>query len=256
MDMYIDVDGHPTWVSDDGSPRPPVLLLHGGLSSSETNWFEMAGRLADHHRVVMFDRRGHGRTGDTAAAFHYRSMAVETAGVIEALNLAPVAAVGYSDGANLVMHLALMRPELLRCMVLISGNYHHEALYPDGLGGVDDIIANALLSGPYGAASPDGGDHWPVVVAKGMTLFDEEPTFTVEQLSHISTPTLVVAADDDLFPLEHTVSLYDALPAAQLAIVPGASHLLVIEQPARLTELINNFLSSPDRPPTFLPVKR
>jgi pimeloyl-ACP methyl ester carboxylesterase len=67
-------------------------------------------RLRKHHRVIMFDRRGHGRTADTPEPFHYRSMAQEAAAVIEALELAPVSVVGYSDGANLLLRLAVMMP--------------------------------------------------------------------------------------------------------------------------------------------------
>jgi pimeloyl-ACP methyl ester carboxylesterase len=54
-------------------------------------------------------------------------MAVETDGVIEALGLAPVAAIGFSDGGNVVLHLALQHPEPLSSMVLIAANFHHHA---------------------------------------------------------------------------------------------------------------------------------
>ena len=214
MESYIDVRGHPTWVEDDRSDLSPILLLHGGLVSSMTSWSDIPDRLRGNHRVVMFDRRGHGHTADTPEPFHYRSMAQEAAAVIEALDLGPVNAVGYSDGANLLLHLALDRPELLRAMALISGNFHHDALYPDGEQMLDSFVEESASL--YAEYSPDGAEHWPIVAAKGLKMgFHEEPTFSLEELAHISTPTLVVAGDDDMFPVAHTLSMFDALPNAR-----------------------------------------
>src|SRR3954447_21124718 len=237
MGEYIVVRGHRTWVHDTGGDRPAVLMLHGGLTSSETSWGwrspTLPELLNEHLRVVQFDRRGHGRTADTDEPFHYASMADEAAGVIEALDLAPVAAVGYSDGGNLLLHLALGRPELLASMVLISANFHHDALHVESSAILDAVTApDGPLANAYAVRSPDGGDHWPVVAAKGLKMgVQEEPTFAADELSAITVPTLVIAGDDDMFPTAHTVALYDTLPDARLAIVPNSSHLVAMEQP-------------------------
>lgn len=255
MESYVDVHGHPTWVSDDRTDLSPILLLHGGLLSSACSWSEVPDLLREHHRVIMFDRRGHGHTADTPEPFHYRSMAHETAAVIEALDLGPVNAVGYSDGANVLLHLALDRPELLRAMTLISGNFHHHALYPDGEQMLDSF--SELSAALYAEYSPDGGKHWPIVAAKGLKMgFHEEPTFSLEDLGHISTPTLVLAGDDDMFPVAHTAAMFSALPNAQLAILPGTSHLVVFEQPALLAQLIHTFLDTDGKRQTLAPMRR
>jgi len=83
-----------------------------------------------------------------------------------------------------------------------------------------------------------------------------EPTLTVSDLTSVSTPTLVLAGDDDMVRLEHTAALYQALPAGQLAIVPGASHAVPVERPALVAELILGFLRGPVPPQTALPVRR
>ncbi|MET3141112.1 UNVERIFIED_ORG: pimeloyl-ACP methyl ester carboxylesterase [Arthrobacter sp. UYEF10] len=67
---------------------------------------------------------------------------------------------------------------------------------------------------------------------------------------------LVVVGDDDLVALPHTVSLYEALPEGQLAVVPGASHALPVEQPDVLTGLIRNFLAAAEHPHTLFPIRR
>ena len=256
MGDYIDVLGHPTWVHDDGGDRPPLLLLHGGLGNSD-GWSHFRPLLGDRYRLVMFDRRGHGRTSDTADEFHHSTMADEAAAVIEALGLAPVDAVGYSDGGAVLLHLARKRPELLRTMVLLAVNYHIDALEPGAIAAFEALLpVDSPVAAAYGQVSPDGPDHWTVVAAKGRRLALEEPTFTLDDLSTIRIPTLVLAADDDKVAAAHTASLYDALPNAQLAIVPNTSHGIVFEKPALVAQLISDFLDQPQRAETIMPARR
>lgn len=167
METYIEILGHPTWVRDDEGDGAPLLMLHGGLLGSEASWGDLPPLLAPHFRLVMFDRRGHGRTADSEDPFHYATMAEETAAVIETLDLAPANLVGYSDGANLLLHLAKDRPELIGTMVLLSCNFRADAVDPGtfetlkGLEGDDNVAAQG-----YAATSPDGAAHWPVVLNK------------------------------------------------------------------------------------------
>jgi pimeloyl-ACP methyl ester carboxylesterase len=113
-----------------------------------------------------------------------------------------------------------------------------------------------MIADAYGARSPDGPEHFPDVLAKAITLFTAEPTLTTADLARITAPTLVLAGDDELIRLDHTCSLYEALPAGQLAIVPGASHAVPIEKPAEVLHLILDFLTGPESPPTVMAVRR
>jgi pimeloyl-ACP methyl ester carboxylesterase len=257
MGDYVDIAGHSTWMDDTGGDKPPVLLLHGGLGGSETMFGMLQPLLAESHRVVMFDRKGHGRTKDTDAPFSYAAMADETAAVIEHLGLGPAQVVGYSDGGIVLLHLALKRPELLAAMVLLSANFHHNGVHPGTEEGMDEAVApDGMLAAMYAGQSPDGADHWPVVAAKGLQMMMAEPTFTTDDLRAITTPTLVLAGDDDLFPLSHTCALYESLPNAQLAIVPGTSHLHVMEKAPVVARVIQDYLAAPAGAVRMMPVLR
>ena len=107
----------------------------------------------------------------------------------------------------------------------------------------------APLRDAYAATSPDGIDHWPDFHRKVSTLGATQPDRTVDELTALACPTLVIAADDDVVDLHHVVDLYHALPDARLAIVPHASHLLHHEAPSTVAMLIRRFLdgSEPDR---------
>jgi pimeloyl-ACP methyl ester carboxylesterase len=89
---------------------------------------------------------------------------------------------------------------------------------------------------------------------KRMAL-DYDPPITVEDLGKIRSPTLVMASDDDIVTMEHTVEMYRSISTSQLAIVPGTSHVLIMEKPDEVNRLILEFLRK-DAQPTRWPVRR
>ena len=108
---------------------------------------------------------------------------------------------------------------------------------------------------PYQAVSPDGPGHWPVVVAKFKEMVSTQPAITVEQLGRITAATLVVVGDDDIVTLEHTSTLFRAIPNSELAVVPGTSHFLTMEKPDLVNRLVPDFLER-DPVPTYMPPTR
>ncbi|WP_173923363.1 alpha/beta fold hydrolase [Agromyces sp. Marseille-P2726] len=254
MAERIDVDGLSTWTEKRGNGEHTVVLLHGGMGHSDDLLDSIGPALEARFRLVAFDRRGHGYTADTDEPFHYDDMAAHAIGILERLDLAPpVHLVGWSDGGIVAMLVALRRPDLVDRLVLIGANFHCEGIHP--LPHDDDDGPSPLLEG-YAARSPDGADHYPVVAEKVVSMVTSEPRLTAEDVSQLRHPTLVLVGDDDLVRLDHTVALYEALPAGRLCVVPGASHLVVLEQPQLVARFIEEFLLGPEPPATMLPVRR
>ncbi len=253
MGSYVEIGGHPTWVEDRGGTGEPVLLLHGGLSDGDLLLDSIGPGLAGHHRLVAFDRRGHGRTADTEDPFHYADMASEAVRVIETVINGPCHLVGWSDGGVVALLVALERPDLVHRLVVIGTNYHHSGALPVEPDPESPLIQTLCTA--YVERSPDGPEHLDVVFAKGMAMLSSEPTLTTSDLARITRPTLVVAGDDDIMTLAHTCSLYEALPQGQLAIVPAASHALPLEHPDVLARLTADFLAA-EPPVTLLPLRR
>lgn len=249
---YADIGGHRTWFADSGGAGEPVLMLHGGISDSEMLLEPLEPALGERFRILAFDRRGHGRTADTDNAFHYDDMATETIAAIETLIAGPAHLVGWSDGGNVALLVALRRPDLVRSLVLIGTNYHFDGNMPTGPGGSEP----KMLRDRYADRSPDGGEHFAAVFQKSQAMWAVEPTLTTDDLRRISAPALVLVGDDDLLTLAHTASLYESLPMGQLAVVPGTSHAVVLEKPELVGGLIRDFLSDPGQPKTHLPVRR
>jgi pimeloyl-ACP methyl ester carboxylesterase len=231
-----DVD---TWYDEHGAGAPLVLLHPGGADSRA--WAANLPPLAERFHVYTPDRRGHGRTADVAGPITFDAMARDTIAFIEAVTSGPVDLVGCSDGASVGLLVAQLRPDLVKRLVFVCGVFHHEGWLP---GSIElDAEADAFLGDWYGEVSPDGREHWPVVKAKLYEAHLTEPALTVEDLARIPCPTLVMQGDRDEMPVEHSAELFRALPDAQLAVVPGASHGLLVEQPELCNAIIGNFLS-------------
>jgi pimeloyl-ACP methyl ester carboxylesterase len=71
-----------------------------------------------------------------------------------------------------------------------------------------------------------------------------EPHLAPSELARVAQRSLVMFSDDDLMTLSHAVDMYDALPNAELAVVPGTSHFLPQEKPHLVNALVLDFLTN------------
>jgi pimeloyl-ACP methyl ester carboxylesterase len=179
----IEINGHPTWVDERGGGAETVLLLHGGMSNSDLMLDAWGDPLAERCRLVAFDRRDHGYTADTAAAFHYEDMATETIGVLEHVVEGRAHLVGWSDGGIVALAVAMSRPDLVDRLVVIGTNSHHDGVLPLELSEDSPVAAQVFQA--YAARSPDGPDHFGDLFEKFLAMATTEPTWTVEDIAAV-----------------------------------------------------------------------
>jgi pimeloyl-ACP methyl ester carboxylesterase len=232
----------------------PVLLLHGGLESSES-WGAQTPALAEGHQVVLIDRRGHGRTPDVGGPITYEVMRDDTIACIEALDLAGAHLVGWSDGGIIALMVAIERPELVGRIVAIGANARADAYTAETRAtlGPDSPLVD-LMRADYEKVTPDSADHWPVVLDKIQHLWWEAPLDFTDQLERIDALTLVLAGDDDCIEPAHSVEMFQRIPKARLGIVPGGSHAVPLEQPDLVNQMLIEFLDGPERPAELMPL--
>lgn len=252
MAQYVQTGAVRTWYDEHGD-GDPLALLHGALV--DARWFEPnLAPLAERFHVYTPERRGHGHTADVEGPITHHGMAEDTIAFLEAVVGGPADLVGHSDGAVVGMLVALQRPDLVNRLVLISGRFDRSGMaVPDRVFDVDQVVQ--LLGSAYGEVSPDGEAHFPVVVAKVGELMANGPQIDVAELSRIGHRTLVMFSDDDVVTLRHAAQLYEALPNAELAVVPGTSHRLTQEKPHLVNALMLDFLTN-EPVPTVAPVRR
>jgi pimeloyl-ACP methyl ester carboxylesterase len=252
MAEYVQLGALKTWYDKHGS-GDPLVLLHGGLV--DARFFEPnLGALAGRFRVYTPERRGHGHTPDVPGPITYQLMADDTIAFLEAVVGEPADLMGHSDGAFTAMLVAMQRPELVRRLVLISGGFNKSGeAAPDVEWNVDELAR--FLAPAYGEVSPDGEGHFRVVATKIGEMAAVEPNLQASDLAKVTQRTLVMFSDDDLMTPAHAVEMYEALPNAELAILPGTSHFLTQEKPHLVNQLVLDFLSN-DPVQTVAPIRR
>jgi pimeloyl-ACP methyl ester carboxylesterase len=219
----------------------PVILLHGGLANSDY-WGHQIKALAPHHRVIVMDSRGHGRTTRDARAYGYDLMADDVIALMDGLKIRRADIVGWSDGGIIGLDLAIR--------------------HPDRVGKIFAFAANTLTSGvidgveknPTFAAYIDraGGEYrkysatlkdYDAFVEKISKMWADQPNWTDAQLKSIKSPVLVVDGDhDEAIKREHTEYIAATIPGAGLLILPNASHFAFLQDPAQFNFAILHFL--------------
>lgn len=252
MAEYVQLGAVNTWYDEHGAGEP-LVLMHGGLVDARFFAPNLTA-LSKRFHVYTPERRGHGHTPDVDGPITYQLMADDTIAFLEQIVGVPADLVGHSDGAFVAMLIAMQRPELVKRLVMISGGYNKsgEAM-PDAEWDIEQMTQ--FLGPSYGEVSPDGEAHFPVVAAKIGEMARTEPNLEVSELAKVTQRSLVMLADDDLMTLSHAVNMYDALPNAELAIVPGTSHFLTQEKPDLVNAIVLDFLTK-DPVPTVAPIRR
>jgi pimeloyl-ACP methyl ester carboxylesterase len=238
MAGYLQLGEVSTWYGEYGSGEPLVLLHPGGADSRA--WGANLDALSAEYQVFTPDRRGHGRTADVAGPISYQQMADDTVLFLDEMTDGPVRLVGCSDGATVGLLTALTRPDLVQRLVIAAGVFHHDGWIPGAIDLDDETFR--FLADWHAEVSPDGPGHFAVVAGKMEPMHAGEPTLTAADLSKLEMPVLIMIGDRDEVRMEHAVEMYRAIPGAELAIVPGASHGLLVEKPELCNKIMMDFL--------------
>ncbi|MER7243409.1 alpha/beta hydrolase [Kribbella sp. NPDC000426] len=226
----------------------PILLVHGwGGDGRSWDPVEFAG-----HRVVTVDLRGHGRSPVPSRGYRPYDYAFDLTKLIEALDLGPVVAVGHSMGGQIVVRLAIERPDLVRAVVAIDPAYGADEveaasfqqrltdLRRDGaaaavrqLGQLTDEVRDQLLRTP--------GD----VLAESYAGMYTEPgaigarPAAAKALASLERPVLCIRPTPSMAAWDLTCALR---PGSRVVLWPGAGHFLHRERPEAFTRLVNSWL--------------
>ena len=216
----------------------PVLVLHGGSAFIETMHNQITA-LADDHLVVAPDSRAHGLTGDAEGVpLSYRLMAKDMIALMDHLGIEKADIVGWSDGGNIGLAMAMRYPSRVGKLVTYGSNFHTNGLVPDeegeGVNSSPDDPSWEVVRSFYKSVAPNP-DHWPVFHEKLMTMWATLPTFSLDDLSQVAAPTLVMAGEFDSIEEAHTRGMAEATPNATPGIVEGEEHIAPLRAPGRVT---------------------
>ena len=236
----------------------PLILLHGGYGSSEM----MGGMIeafSKKYQVIAVDSRSQGRTTDSdEKELTYAQMALDVNGFMDKLQIKKAKFVGWSDGGDIALELALIHPEKITKAVIMGANFLGESkgvfLGVDTtwkMNATDPLFTKtkAEMAKYFSTYERMAADKTKIASAKKKVADNafNNPNITLTQLNAIEVPFLVMAGDHDMFKLEHTIALYQNLPQASLYIVPDATHISPFEEPELVHSEILRYLAKPYR---------
>ncbi|SFK30127.1 alpha/beta fold hydrolase [Cellulomonas sp. KH9] len=224
----------PLWVVTRGS-GPPLVLLHG--NGEDHHVFDrMLPTLGAGRTLVGVDSRAHGRSPRGTGPLSIARMADDVAEVLDLLGLRQPDVLGFSDGGNVALELAVRRPDRVRRLVVVGAN-----LFPAGLTVRVQARVRALHAVVGALARVLPGLRAP---AERMALMACEPRLDPALLARVTAPTLVVVGERDVVDHAHTGLLVRSLPDARLEVVPRAGHMLPRDRPDLLASLTVGFLAT------------
>jgi pimeloyl-ACP methyl ester carboxylesterase len=239
---------------------PPVLLIMG-LSFTHEMWFRVLPALASHHRAIVFDNRGMGRSDCPRGPYSIRRMAGDAASVLEAARIDSAHIIGASMGGMIAQELALRWPERVRSLVLgcttssgLFGRWPRFRRAPRAIwSGASRLERErALRSLLYAEATPLERIEEDLAIRCRCTwsykgFWNQFAAILMwhsyRRLSRIHVPTLVIHGEEDhLIPSENGRRLASRIPGARFELLPNAGHILTTDQPEASAHILSDFL--------------
>ncbi|HKT00584.1 MAG TPA: alpha/beta fold hydrolase [Rugosimonospora sp.] len=212
------------WHGESPGSQPPLLLVHGGGSTIESNWGRLIPALEKSRRMLAVELQGHGRTGAGDRPASFEGSADGVAALLAELGAGPVDVLGFSNGGQVAMQLAIRHPAAVRRIVVASAPFRRDGMV-DGFW--DGLAAATYADLPQPYREADLAVSGDPAHAERMFQLDRELMLTGftdwpdALVASIAAPALVVVGDRDVIRVEHASLLASLIPGARLLVVPG-----------------------------------
>ena len=260
MPTITTADGAKIHYELEGPADGPVLLFSNSLGTNLHMWDDQTAALADSHRILRYDSRGHGKSDAPKGPYSIEMLGRDVLALLDALDLDTVDYCGLSKGGMVGMWLGTNAPERFRKMVYANTSAHMPTremwadraakVRADGVASIGQSIIDRWFTPPFQKNAPDR-------VAKVSAMIDATPgegyaacceaiaeMDQSESIKAISLPVMVIAgADDPSTPPDHAERIAGAIAGARLVVLPDAAHLSNIEQTDLFNTALKEFLN-------------
>jgi pimeloyl-ACP methyl ester carboxylesterase len=221
----------------------PVILLHGGFDCSDCWGFEVP-LLSKTHEVIIADSRGHGRSTMSDRPFTYNLMSSDVLQLMDYLKIKKASIVGWSDGGNIGLILAIHHPERVNKLFTFGTNFNLSGYKSEP---VDTALTHrfmALMEVNYRKVSPTP-DGFPRLREALGKMYSTEPDLKAAEIATIKAPTVIACGQYDQFiKREHFELLGKLIPGAKLVVIPNVSHGGPRQDPAAFHQAVVNLLGN------------
>ena len=220
----------------------PVILLHGGLGNGD-HWSNQVPALADHFEVIAIDSRGQGRSTRTRAPITYEKMANDVLAVMDKLEIPRASLVGWSDGGEIALKIAISHPDRVDHLFVFGTNYDANGSKPRGSQRSATFAAYAAKSRADYIRLSKTPRQFDELVDWLLPVWRNPMGFTKDQLRSIQAPTLVADGDhDEVIVLAQEQEMAQLIPHGKLAVLKDTSHFALWQDPDDFTKLLLDFL--------------
>jgi len=223
-----------------------LTLLHGAALTLETNWANQIPVFSRKYRVVAIDLRGHGRTNNPKGILNLL-MVGDVHKFLEKMSIEGTHLLGFSMGGMIALRLTLEKPELVKTLILCSIGYRlskegHD-LFVENANPQAMEESNPELAEFYRRIHRSGGPNLWKRLLKQLTESKKEYNLSLDDLSRISVPTLIVVGDRDPYGFtKQALEMHDAIRESELAVFPNADHMIPERRVKLFNETVLDFL--------------
>ncbi|MPW24849.1 alpha/beta fold hydrolase [Alkalibaculum sp. M08DMB] len=216
-----------------GENQRTIIFLHGNGEDWNV-FYNQIKPCSKHFKVVTIDSRGHGKSTFGSEQLSITIMANDVIEVMNELNITRADVIGFSDGGNIAIQLALKYPQRIEKLVIAGAN-----LYPRGIKTIAQIptVLKFYFYMSISLFSNRAKEQLQI-----LNLMVNNPKFKIENLKGIKTPTLVLAGEDDMIKEEHTELIANSISNSSLEIIPNTSHFIFYEEPHKVNAIIISYL--------------
>jgi len=256
LNLYYEVQGTVS--------APKTIVFLNGLSQSTIAWILTTPHFKENYRIILLDFIFQGQSDKTGECRSFDEHAKDVLGLLDELKIQKVILAGLSYGSLVAQHFAVLFPQRLEKLVLIS-TFAHKTPYYDAielawwraleLGGYPlmlDIMLPSVLSEEYfknplipiemmkQARQEVNGEK--EALFKLMQATKDREDYRVE-LQKIKTPTLVIQGEKDLLlPVHMAAEVAKNIPNSEFKIILGAGHTLNLEAIPQMSKEIKDFI--------------
>jgi pimeloyl-ACP methyl ester carboxylesterase len=234
--------------------RGPAMLLSHGYGATSRMWDGQVAAFAERWRLILWDMRGHGQSGDPAdPALYSHALSVgDMAAVLDACGeRGPVIVGGLSLGGVFSLAFHLARPERVRALMLFDtgpGFRNPEARrqWNERTERRARELEARGIGDPVGGAETRLGRHRSArglaLAARGMLT--QPDSSLIDSLPRIAVPTLVLVGSEDKNFLAAADYMAAKITGAQKVVIPGAGHSANLDQPEPFNRAVADFLAT------------
>ncbi|HEX3049573.1 MAG TPA: alpha/beta hydrolase [Aggregatilineaceae bacterium] len=253
LKMYYEIHG-----TNQSADQPPLVLLHGSLSATGTSFGQVLPLLEKTRKIIAVEQQAHGHTADIDRPLTIEQMGEDTVALLRQLGIRQADFFGYSLGTGIALYIAIRHPAMVRKLALAGGvTYNRQGFHPGMLEGLDGLKPEYLVGSPfydeYMQIAPRPED-FPRLIEKVKALNKTLHDWSPDEIRSIQAPTLLIIGDADIVQPEHVVEMFRllgggvvgdnvGLPSARLAILPGTTHVTLVQRADWLGSMLSEFFA-------------